>query len=106
MTLVYRPRTGLGMSVAAGDADGDGDRDLYAMVGNGAGNPRDRILVNRRRSFKRVVVPGAGGAADDVVPLRRRAGDRVEFLALNGYNLDATGPVQLIRLERRAAPSP
>jgi hypothetical protein len=70
-------------------------------VGDGAaGNPADRILLNRRLRFKPVRVPRAAGAADDVVPLRRGKG-RVEFLALNGYNLQGTGPVQLVRLVRR-----
>jgi hypothetical protein len=57
--------------------------------------------VKHRRSFVGVRVPGATGAADDVVALRRAVGEPVEFLALNGYNLDGVGPVQLIRLERR-----
>lgn len=101
-TLVFRVPTGAGTAVAFGDADGDGDHDIYAMIGNGeTSNPADRILVNRRLRFTPVRVPAAAGAADDVVALRRFAGRRVEFLALNGYNLQGTGPVQLIRLVRR-----
>lgn len=100
--LVSPVRTGAGTAIAVGDADGDGDLDFYGMVGNGmTGNPNDRILLNDRFRFTGVRVPAAGGSADDVVPLRRFRTGRVEFLALNGYNLQGRGPVQLIRLVRR-----
>jgi hypothetical protein len=33
-----------------------------------------------------------------VIALRRLPGRKVDFLALNGYNLDGVGPLQLIRL--------
>ena len=98
-TRIFTPGRGQGMAVAVGDADGDSDLDVYGMVGDGArGNPDDRILVNNRLSFAPVRVPSASGAADDVVVLRRTPGRKVDFLALNGYNLVGVGPVQLIRL--------
>ena len=100
--LIFRVPVGEGVAVAVGDADGDRDLDVYAMVGNGMmGNPDDRILLNNRLTFKAVRVPAASGAADDVVVVRRLATRKVDFLALNGYNLQGVGPVQLIRLFRQ-----
>jgi hypothetical protein len=100
--LISRVSVGAGVAVALGDADGDGDLDVYAMVGNGAkGNPDDRILINSRLAFRAVRVPSASGAADDVVPVNRLATRKVDFLVLNGYNLQGEGPVQLVRLFRR-----
>jgi hypothetical protein len=100
--LIFRVAVGAGVAVAVGDADGDGDLDVYAMVGNGmAGNPDDRILLNNQLTFRAVRVPAASGAADDVVVLRRLATRKVDFLALNGHNLQGVGPVQLIRLFRQ-----
>lgn len=97
--LLWRAPRGFGMAVAWGDADDDGDLDVYGMVGNGAdGNPPDRILLKTGSTWAPVRVPGAGGAADDVVAVDRFGTGPTEFLALNGYNLVGKGPVQLIRL--------
>lgn len=102
-TVISRVRNGTGKAVAVGDADGDGDLDVYGMVGGGsARNPDDRILLNSRLRFTGVRVPSATGAADEVVAVRRDAASpQVEFLALNGYNLQGKGPIQLIRLVPR-----
>jgi hypothetical protein len=104
-TRLWTVAHGEGMGVAVGDAEGDGDLDVYAMVGNGTqGNPDDAVLQDRGTRFVPVRVPSAGGAADDVVTVRRLAAGPDEFLALNGYNLDGRGPVQLVRLVRTASP--
>lgn len=94
--------SGQGVSVAAGDADGDGDTDVYGMIDGVRRNLDDRIYLNRDRlRFIEVRVPSAPGAADDVIAIHPRSKDRVDFLVLNGYELDGFGPVQLIHVERR-----
>lgn len=88
---------GRGRSVAVGDVDRDGDRDVYGMVGHGRrSNPADIVWVNEQLSFTALEVPGAGGAADEVINLSPSGGGRAEFLVLNGFGTTPAGPIQLI----------
>ena len=90
---------GQGRSVAVGDVDHDGDLDVYGMVGNAQrSNPADIVWVNEQLSFTPLGVPGAGGAADEVINLNPLGRGRAEFLVLNGFGTTPAGPNQLIRM--------
>ncbi len=92
------PTGGSVRSIATGDADGDGDLDIHVLVSNitAGTNPADRIMLNNGLSFSPVTAPAAGGIGDAVVALDGDGNGRVEFLVLNG--VEVNGPIQRVEL--------
>ena len=90
--------SGVGWGAAVGDVNGDGRPDVYGLVAsaNNSGNPADFVFVNTPGSWQRHEVPGAGGDANDVIPVV--VAGRAQFVVLNGGNDEKAtpGPVQLI----------
>jgi hypothetical protein len=91
--------SGVGWRVAVGDINGDGRLDVYGLVASSSGstNPPDFVFVRTATGgWERHEVPGAGGDANAVAPVR--VGVRDQFVVLNGGNGEKLnpGPVQLI----------
>jgi hypothetical protein len=95
--VAYERRLSHARALAAADADGDGHPDLYLVRADRRGNPRDVMLLNRRRGhrFSSLAIPQVRvGDGQDVVPIDADANGLTDFLVLNGRT--RMGPNELV----------